>query len=140
MAKTANDNPLKYFEIDQIMLNVIFAELLRKIGYLEQSLEIFINCHQELFESTFVLDASLFKRVRNISFSQLRNSLLINASVCSLQLGRENECFGILDYITPEDDLPGSYHQVCVQSTLCSALASMGQYPAGLSEVENRYY
>ena len=137
MAEKANDNPHEYFDIDRIMLNVILAELLRKIGYLEQSLDIFINCHKELSESTFVIDASLFKRVRNISLSQLRNSLLINASVCSLQLGREKECFGILDYITPEDDLLGSYHQVCVQSTLGSALASMGQYPAALSEVEN---
>ena len=129
------DGTLDMLKNDKVFLSIFYAELLRKQGFVSRACELLLKAHNDLsdtpnFKTTF-LHEELGK-----SFSE---SLLINAAVCSMQIGSFGKCLQILNMtdIGSGSCLISKYQFACSESLKGCAQASLGQYDQALERVCN---
>ena len=126
------DNP------DGILLTMVYAELLRKVGRLNpciESLWIVLDYLEATCDIAF--KSTLFPNVGTCNFSILKVIVKLNLGVCLIQMGKARECLEVLRDVVIDRNVTelDVYHKGCLESLRGCALASLGDYQAAIEKV-----
>ena len=132
----SDSHPSAYSQVDQIIISITYAELLRKQGYVNNAQKILLHAYSQI-TNLAAIKSSVFEKFSSTSLRQICNALLINAANCCIQTGLLDQSKNTLDAVVfKEGNIVDQYHRIATHSLASSTLACQGNFSEALERAQ----